>query len=377
MHPHIFKGGAEFQLLHLAKELQMKGHCVDVLALSVSNDIREDMANLNFITNKDNLAPRKELLNTESIIDEIKNMIRLKRMLARLEETYDVINPHNFPAVWSCTGHNPIVWMCNEPPDPLWANPNPSITMKIARSIGVAVDNRIVMKHVKRIAVIDELNQKRVRDRYHMDSDVVYSGVDFDYFSKGNAKDAIAKFNLDGKFVVVHVGWFTPQKNQMASVKSIESVISQIPELMLVLVGRNDNAYGKMIRVYLSTSVARNNVLLTGLVSMDDIRNLYAASNITIFPTRSQTWGASPLEGLCLGKIPIVSREAGVSFLIEKERMGVVSGDLAAAIIEIHSNYAEYRRMAQRGRDFVKEHLSWNDYCDRMVSIFEKVINSA
>jgi glycosyltransferase involved in cell wall biosynthesis len=376
VHPHLFKGGAEFQLIHLAKELQNSGHSVDIATLFVAEDIKEMLCGINVVAPDRPVTPRLELLDPSSVFAEIRNAIRLRELIKRIHHRYDIINPHNFPAVWACANLvKPVVWMCNEPPDPLWANPNPSILLRIIRSIGISVDKILVKSSVKRITVLDELNAKRVLERYGYPSDIVFSGVDYEYFANGNRDAAISKFDLKDKFVIIQVGWFTPQKNQLESIKAIEKIIDKIPDAKLVLVGRHDNAYGDKVRRYLFSSPIRDNVLLTGLIPMEDIRNLYAASSVVLFPAKSQTWGLPPIEGLCSGKISIVSPEAGVSTLLQREGIGIVTRDLSDALLQLYFNFSQYEIIAKRGQTYVKANLTWDKYCNRMIRSFESVLN--
>lgn len=369
-HPHLTPGGAEKQVIHLAKYLLDHGFDVAIATLSISLHSLPD-----FVKEFDVMLPDRRIepmVRSFRFFDSlgfIKELTALRK-LVKDGKHFGLVNPHNFPSCWSTTIRTkPVVWMCNEPPD-LWINPNAPISLKAIRNIGVVLDRFIVNKYVDLIAVIDHLNKERVKVRYGRESIVVYSGVDYEFFSRGNGRNMIDRFGLHDAFVLVQVGWVTPQKNQLASIKAVESLKSKIDGIKLVIAGRNGNPYANYLKEYVSKRRLGNHVIFAGFMSEEEIRDLYQASHVVLFPTLAQTWGLSPLEGLCTGKIPIVSPFAGVSEIIYEKRVGIITTDLTSAIVEVYQNYKRYQDLAYAGQQFIKSNLTWDHYCMRMEKLF-------
>jgi len=62
------------------------------------------------------------------------------------------------------------------------------------------------------------------------------------------------------------------------------------------------------------------------------------------------------------------------SNIIRKEKLGVVTDNFSEAIWQICSNLDKYRKIGERGRDYVKKNLSWEKFCRRMVDLFYEVM---
>ena len=81
------------------------------------------------------------------------------------------------------------------------------------------------------ICVADDFNRERAGERYGRKSEIVYYGVNHEFFSKGSAKNARKKFDFKDKFLIVQSGMITKVKNQIESIKAIEKIKDKIDEL--------------------------------------------------------------------------------------------------------------------------------------------------
>lgn len=374
VHPHIIAGGAERQVLYLAKFLQEKKVNVSIVSLSIEGNIPRFCEKLDIRTPSNMILFRFYEKTHDRYYQQLKNVFELRKLVRKYVSNFDVVNPHNYPAPISCIGTGKkVVWMCNESPG-FFGNEYASnnIVKRFPNKAALFFDRWLIKRYIDEICVIDRLNANKIANRYNRSAQIVYSGVDYEFFSQGNKYNAINKFQLDGSFVILYVGQLTAQKNQLGVVNTIDKLRMKIPNLKLVLAGRDDSQYANLVKAEVRIKRLEKNIIFTGSLTDDDIRDLYHACDVVIFPTLLQTWGLAPLEGLCANKIPIVSPLCGVAEIIKENGIGIVSHDLEDDILRVYNSPKEFSILAAKGKSFVQHHLSWDSYGQRMLSVFDK-----
>ena len=363
-------GGAELLVAELANWLTKKGIKNDILALSKSKEVEDLLINSEIIIPKHNINLEPPgFKNTKEILEFIKIY---RKEIRRLKKDYDVINFHNFPVTWTLfPGKKPCVWMLNEPPN-LWSRPGAGFFLKILNKVRNYLDREIIRNSVDIICVADEFNKERCVERYKKTPRVVYYGVNHDFFSRGNDKKAIKKFNLNNKFVVVQSGMITEQKNQLESVKAIESVREKIPNILLVIAGKAaDEEYIKKINEYIKKNKLEKHVLFTGNLGREDLRDLYKATNVGLFPIGKQGGWLAPFELLCSGNPIIVSEELGAASIVKKFNLGIVTKNYTEALLQVYKNQEEFSKQAKTASLFVKKNLGWDIFADKMIRAYK------
>lgn len=366
-----FLGGAELLIVELANWLTRRGIKNDILALSTSKEVEEKLINTEVIIPRHtiDLAP-PGFKNTKDILAFVRVY---RKTLRKIMDQYDVINFHNFPVTWTLFPRKkPCVWMLNEPPN-LWSKPDASIFLKTMNKLRNYLDREIVRNSIDAITVADDFNHARALIRYKKNARIVYYGVNYDFFSGGNAETAIKKWNLKNKFVIVQSGMMTHTKNQLESVKAIETLKDKIPNLLLVLAGKGANeGYEKEIKTYIKEHMLGNEVLLTGNLSRDDLRDLYATSDIGLYPVGQQGGWLAPFEHLCSAKPVIVSENLGAVSLFRTFHLGIITRDYAQGILDCYQNKETYAQRAIEARDFVKKNLGWDVFADALIEEFKR-----
>ncbi len=368
-------GGAELLIIELANHLTKRGIKNDILSLSKSKETERNLINTEIIIPKHNinLVP-PGFKTTKEIIDFIRIY---RKELRKIINNYDVINFHNFPVTWTLFPRKkPCVWMLNEPPN-LWSKPKANFLLKILNETRNRLDKKIVRSSVDIICVADEFNKQRTRERYGRNPRLVYYGVNYDFFSKGNAKSITKKLSLKGKFVVVQSGMITEQKNQLESVITIKKLREKIPNVLLILAGEAaDGEYKRKIEKYIKENKLGENILFTGNLNRNDLRDLYKASNVGLFPIGKQGGWLAPFELLCSGVPIVVSEEMGAASIIKKFNLGTATSDYPASLFNVYNKKAEYKKQAKLASQFVKKNLGWNIFADKLIKSFEDAMEN-
>ncbi|MDY6935886.1 MAG: glycosyltransferase family 4 protein [Spirochaetota bacterium] len=366
-------GGGEVLLVRLCNYLTRNGIKNSILTTHMIPEIESDLTETEVIIEKHKL--RNE---TKVIQNEIK---ALKKGLRKHEGKYDIINPHNFPTeVAAMKSSKPVVWMCNEPELYLTISHDDfkkySLKIKYYYNKLFLYEKVFLKKNIKHAVVSDEYNAQRFMNIYRFLPCVIHYGIDYDYFSKG--EDVNWDKDFLNKFVVLHVGMFTPFKNQLESLRAIAQLKDTIPNILLILAGGGfDQKYKEQCEDYVKANKLDSHVLFKGHINREELRELYYHSDLMIHPIKSQGGWLSPFEMLSAGKPIIVSTEMTSSYIIERENIGIVTEDYIEAILKIYKDKKRYNLMAEQGKRFVRENLTWDNFCSKMVEIYSKSINEA
>tara|TARA_Y100000310_G_C20663327_1_gene806025 strand:+ start:73 stop:1371 length:1299 start_codon:yes stop_codon:yes gene_type:complete len=365
-----FVGGAELLVIELANWLTKRGIKNDILALSSSREVESKLINTEIIIPRHNIDLRPPgFNNSKEIIDFIKIY---RKKLNEIKDGYDVINFHNFPVTWSLYPKTkPSVWMLNEPPN-LWSRPDAGLWLKFQSKIRNWLDKKIVRGSISKICVADDFNKERCIERYGITPRIVYYGVNHSFFSKGNTNNAIKKFNLKNKFVVIHSGMITEIKNQLDTIKSINNIKDKIPNIIGVFAGKTaDEDYKKRIDNYIKKNKLERNILFTGNLAREDLRDLNKAANVGLFPIGKQGGWLAPFEVLCSGTPIIVSEDLGAASVIKRFNLGIVNNNYAESILEVYNNEQEYKNKGKQASLFIKRNLGWDVFTDKLVKAFK------
>lgn len=279
--------------------------------------------------------------------------------------SFDVVNCHNFPAtlaVWPSCRDTPCVWQCNEPAE--------LFTSLIRRPLEWA-NRRVVVKHIKHLAVPDKASEIRARAIYKgVETRVIPYGIDYDFFSRRDGGDG-----HEG-FVMLHVGTVSGYKNQMASLKLLNKVKDRIKDVVLVLAGQMaELEYVRVCRDYVAANGLEGRVEFTGHLSKRTMRDMYMAADVLLHPAKQQGGWLAPFEAMA-ARLPVVVWKSCLASLALTEGTGIVVDDYAPVdevIADMYANPAPYREMAERGQQWVGENMSWDAYARRMAEYFREV----
>ena len=364
VHPNLsYYGGAELVITKLANYLKEQENYVRVLTLSVSDEIKKEL-NVPILS--------EEKLFDNGIFGIIKQISNLNTSIKNIEDAFDVLFVSNFPAELALRKtKKPVVWYCNEPPT-YWLNPQAKI--QFPHKMLLCYEKKIVKDYVTEACVADEYNASRFADRYETVPNIIPYGIDYNFFSKGNASKAIEDYNLKNRFVVLQVGVVTEQKNQLRSIQAIEKLKDKIPNIKLVLAGNYNSYYASQLMQYASAHKLSHHVTFLHNINRNKLRDLYAACDVLIHPIKSQGGWLAPFECMCAGKPVIVSSEFTAEELIRNNLLGFqVVDDYERYITDLYNR--PYDNATQEDiKMYVKENLTWEKFGEKMIGVFEEVV---
>ncbi len=365
-HPSLsFHGGAELVITEFCRYLAAHNIPHDVLTTEVCDEIKELTPKTNYITIPPSWNAKFQTGTAYSFCNYLKT-----------HSNWDVINSHNYPShLAAASSKMPSVWLCNEPTAYHIQYDGIKHFSDFAKK-SLLIGEKYVVKHkIEEVVVADQFNYNRFCGIYNRSPHIIQYGINYDFFSSGNRGMAYNKYQLEDKFVLLQVGLFTPLKNQMDSVRCLEVILQTEPSAVLILAGMGGTPYEQKVREYVTAHNLNNKVIFTGNITRDEIRSLYKAADIALFPVKSQGSWLSPFEALCAGTPVIVSPEITSSSLIHENEIGIISNNYPETVKEMIKNYSKYKNRAKIGQQWVRENLKWELFCKAMFEQCESVVH--
>ncbi len=123
---------------------------------------------------------------------------------------------------------------------------------------------------------------------------------------------AAAQYNFAFPFIL-SVGDLQPRKNHLNLIRAFKELIGAFPELPhhLVLVGK-ETWYSNTIRAAAKTSGLGDRIHFTGFVEDDDLRKLYGACEIFVYPSFYEGFGIPILEAMACGRAVVCSNTSAM-----------------------------------------------------------------
>ncbi len=173
--------------------------------------------------------------------------------------------------------------------------------------------------------------------------------------------------------IVLFLGRVTFQKGPEYFLEAAARVVREEPRVKFVVAGSGDLLPG-MIERAAELGLARS-VHFTGFLRGEDVERMYEEASVYVLPSVSEPFGITPLEAMARDVPVIVSRQSGVSEVVEnalKVDFWNVE-ELANKILAVLRRPALGRQLAEGGRAELRE-LSWERQAALIRSIYEELV---
>lgn len=208
---------------------------------------------------------------------------------------------------------------------------------------------------------------------------VIYNGVDRDKFKvidKNKAKSDVAKYSINGSFILFIGTIDFPGKNVHGLIKAFEILKSNNRyDGNLVLIGGKGHGYDDIVNL-VNNSKYNDSIIMPGYVSDDDIVSFYNACDIFCFLSYYEGFGAPPLEALACGakvlvsdksSLPEVVGDVGCTTSIEDDKVVANSIDAMLKSKNIYSdNHEKYESHLKK--------FNWNEYADSFLNVIKNIV---
>ena len=198
------------------------------------------------------------------------------------------------------------------------------------------------------------------------------NGVTIDRDVSGPVSPAIARSIGGGPFVL-----FLGRLNWKKGIDRLLAAAWRLPDVRVVIAGNDEDNYLRVVETLVARYDLAGRVHLAGDVRGADKAALLQHASLLALPSYSENFGNVVIEAMAAGRPVIVSKDVGLSAMVEAQRVGlVVNGDpgpLAAAIERLLNDAALAREMGERGRSIAARDYSWAGAAEQMEALYQSV----
>jgi len=201
---------------------------------------------------------------------------------------------------------------------------------------------------------------------------VIYNGIDTDFFKPVDAASLRRDFQLDGKKILLYVGFTTPRKGIETLFQALNLVKTK--NVKLLLVGKWEKGYKKVVDK--KFKFMKYCVIEAGYVKDEEMPLYYSLADIFILPSLLEGFGF-PLAEAMACKTPVISTNVGAipevvgsSGILIPPRNAVL---LAGAIDRLLSEQTLRDQYKESARAYVLDNFSQDIMVQKTVDFYKSV----
>ncbi len=301
-----------------------------------------------------------------SLMDEVSRYAMVASAIA-MENEFDVIHAHDWLtyaagiAAKEVSGKPLVIHVHATEYDRTGENVN-TVVFNIERMGMLAADQIITVSNLTRNTVIN---------KYGIDPSkvvTVHNAVDFNEFKQIDAGRGVPEK------IVTFLGRITFQKGPEYFIEAANKVLKRYDNVRFVMAGNGD-LLNRSIRRVAKLGIA-DKFHFTGFLRGDDVKRMFAYSDVYVMPSVSEPFGISPLEAMKSNVPTIISKQSGVAevlkFAIKTDFWDIDA--MADAIYGLLAYPALSEMAVKEGMDEVNS-LKWENAAVHMIDVYIKAMN--
>jgi len=228
--------------------------------------------------------------------------------------------------------------------------------------------DRFFSKYVDFMISVSNDNEKRVRNRYELDVDVIPNGVDIHRFYKNTAirNKMRQHYQLDNKKVLMSVG-------RVVGLKGFQLVIEALVELdedfIYLLAG--DGEYLQTLKELAKQYKVEHKVVFLGNIDNTQLQNYLNMADIYIQPTiGNEAFGITIIEAMACELPVVASNNGGIVDIIKDGDNGYLFevGNITNMLEKINQINSEIEKFSLRSRETVVTQFSWESCVNSLIT---------
>jgi glycosyltransferase involved in cell wall biosynthesis len=228
----------------------------------------------------------------------------------------------------------------------------------------------------RRIYVPSKSTLSYLQERGFSNLEVWSRGVDISRFHPAVDREAILrKAGADpDKFSLLYVGRLAPEKSVDVLIEAYEQLPVHLKEKTELILAGDGPLYKEMAEAYKD----RSDMHFQGFVEGKELSDLFAAADLFVFPSATETFGNVVLEAMASGTAVIGAAAGGVQDTVRHMETGWLCpvGDSAAfaeAITTLLDNDQQRQAMSAAGRAYSMLQ-SWDSIFSRLMESYRQVV---
>jgi D-inositol-3-phosphate glycosyltransferase len=383
-------GGLNVYVREVATAFSDRGIATDIFTRRQSPDdpAIESLAPLSRVI----YLPAGRGLDKYSLYDQVPAFAAGIRAFAEREHlTYDLLYSHywlsgeaacllraEMDVAWAHTAHT--LGLVKNRTLAAGARPEPALRIRVEGEIAKQADLLIASTQDE----ADDLVRL-----YGADPDgvqVVAPGIDLSTFQPIDRAEARRKIGYGPGRLLLFVGRLERLKGVDVAIRALSLLRDRDhDDLRLMVLGEDvrdgDESEKERLKAVASAAGVRDCVDFLGSVAHHELPYFYAAADVCVMPSYSESFGLVALEAQACGRPVVASGVSGLRSVVRDEVSGYLIDDHDPAIYaerigRLISDPELAQQMGRRGR-LLAQRFSWTRTADRLGSLFESAIESS
>lgn len=211
-------------------------------------------------------------------------------------------------------------------------------------------------------------------------ANVIPSGVEESKFENANAGLVKEKFKIqEDDFVILLVCRLTAEKNVGFIFDSLIPVLKKNKKMKFLVVGGGNllDEYEEMVRI----NGIKKQVFFTGAVLPDEVKDYYAAADIFVYASKSETQGMILTEAMYMG-LPIVAVKApGAQDLVGNFVTGILTKEdheeFSSAVSKLFQDEEIRKQYSQNAKKVALENYTAKISTEKLLMVYENSIKNS
>ncbi|MCG8427539.1 MAG: glycosyltransferase [Chromatiales bacterium] len=222
-------------------------------------------------------------------------------------------------------------------------------------------------------AMLDVLHGYGVQTNAH----VIPTGIKPEQFTVADGPAFRTKLGIPAnRPALVHVGRIAHEKNIDFLLNTLVRIKQQIPDILLIIAGEGP-ARPHLEKLAQALDLTDNTIFVGYLDRNGELQSCYAAGDLFIFASRTETQGLVLLEAMALG-VPVVSTAVmGTKEVLHDGEGAIIAEehelDFADKVVQVLSNQHWKNALAAKARPYAQQWLS-AVMAERLIEVYAQAV---
>jgi glycosyltransferase involved in cell wall biosynthesis len=174
--------------------------------------------------------------------------------------------------------------------------------------------------------------------------------------------------------VLLYLSRLTPKKRPDWIIQAASQLLSEYPDLFTIFAGPDAGAESQLAAA-IASSRLNGQVKRFGFVTGEQKRQLFEAADVLVLPSQSENFGVVVVEAMAHGLPVVVTPGVASHIYVDASGCGLTVDDSVDALTDGIRKIlqADKTELGRRGREYVRQHLTWQAVADQLELVYCKV----
>jgi len=208
---------------------------------------------------------------------------------------------------------------------------------------------------------------------------VVPNGLNWDRYLDLPQRGALrARLSLGEAPIVLFVGRIHPVKGLDILIPAFDALQSSVPSVQLVIVGAENDSYGKQVRAWVQDRNLVSSVHFVGELRGVEVTQAYVDADVFSLPSYTENFGMVVAEAMACALPVVISDQVKIHKAVSQAGAGLVTPcdvtKLAAALETLLTRPERRQVMGAAGRMLVQKNYNWPTIVEMLTTEYKAAI---